>query len=37
MHHKAVLLTGGLPSDGKVYEFRSFKKDKIGLYQINTF
>ena len=29
-------LTGGLPSDGKVYEFRSFKKDKIGLYQINT-
>ena len=24
-------LTGGLPSDGKVYEFRSFKKDKIGF------
>ncbi len=29
-------LTGGLPSDGKVLEFRNFKKDKIGLYQINT-
>ena len=30
------LLTGGLPSDGKVLEFRNFKKDNIGLYQINT-
>ena len=29
-------LTGGLPSDGKVLEFRSFQKDNIGLYQINT-
>ncbi len=29
-------LTGGLPSDGRVFEFRSFKKDSIGLYQINT-
>ena len=29
-------LTGGLPSNGKVLEFRNFKKDKIGLYQINT-
>ena len=29
-------LTGGLPSDGKVYEFRSFKKDKIGYYQKNN-
>ena len=29
-------LTGGLPSDGKVLEFRSFQKDSIGLYQINT-
>lgn len=30
------LLTGGLPSDGKVLEFRNFKTDNIGLYQINT-
>ena len=30
------LLTGGLPSDGKVLEFINFKKDNIGLYQINT-
>ena len=30
------LLTGGLPSDGKVLEFRNFKADNIGLYQINT-
>jgi hypothetical protein len=29
-------LTGGLPSDGRVLEFRNFKKDSIGLYQINT-
>ena len=29
-------LTGGLPSDGKVLEFRNFKKENIGLYQINT-
>ncbi|MDA8890529.1 hypothetical protein N9I34_02595, partial [Gammaproteobacteria bacterium] len=29
-------LMGGLPSDGKVLEFRKFKKDNIGLYQINT-
>ena len=29
-------LTGGRPSDGKVLEFRKFKKDNIGLYQINT-
>ena len=29
-------LTGGLPSDGKVLEFRRFKKDNIGLFQINT-
>ena len=29
-------LTGGLPSDGKVLEFRSFQNDSIGLYQINT-
>jgi hypothetical protein len=29
-------LTGGLPSDGKVLEFRKFQKDSIGLYQINT-
>ena len=29
-------LTGGLPSDGKVLEFRNFKKESIGLYQINT-
>ena len=29
-------LTGGLPSDGKVLEFRNFQKDSIGLYQINT-
>ena len=29
-------LTGGLPSDGKVLEFRSFQQDSIGLYQINT-
>ena len=30
------VLTGGLPSDGKVLEFRNFKDDKVGLYQINT-
>ena len=29
-------LTGGRPSDGKVLEFRKFKKENIGLYQINT-
>ena len=29
-------LTGGLPSDGKVLEFRRFQKDSISLYQINT-
>ena len=29
-------LTGGLPSDGKVLEFRNFKSENIGLYQINT-
>ena len=29
-------LTGGLPSNGKVLEFRNFKKNKVGLYQINT-
>ena len=29
-------LTGGLPSDGKVLEFRNFKRENIGLYQINT-
>ena len=29
-------LTGGLPSDGKVLEFRKFKQNNIGLYQINT-
>ena len=29
-------ITGGLPSDGKVLEFRKFKQNKIGLYQINT-
>ena len=29
-------LTGGLPSDGKVLEFRRFKQNNIGLYQINT-
>ena len=29
-------LTGGRPSDGKVLEFRNFKIDNIGLYQINT-
>jgi hypothetical protein len=28
--------TGGRPSDGKVLEFRKFKKENIGLYQINT-
>ena len=29
-------LSGGSPSDGKVLEFRNFKKDNIGLYQLNT-
>jgi len=29
-------ITGGLPSDGKVLEFRKFKQNNIGLYQINT-
>ena len=29
-------LSGGRPSDGKVLEFRNFKKDNIGLYQLNT-
>jgi hypothetical protein len=29
-------MTGGRPSDGKVLEFRKFKKENIGLYQINT-
>ena len=29
-------LSGGLPSDGKVLEFRKFKQNNIGLYQLNT-
>jgi hypothetical protein len=29
-------LMGGLPTDGKVLEFRKFRQDSIGLYQINT-
>ena len=33
---QASAQTGGRPSNGKVLEFRNFKKEKIGLYQINT-